>query len=283
MADDGVTIIGEVGINANGDVDLALQLMDMAKECGCDLVKFQKRSVNVVYTEDELSKPRESPWGTTTREQKQGLEFGWPEYEAIDIHSKKIGLPWFASAWDIQSLEFLDQFDLPCNKIASAMITNLEFCEEVAGRHKLTYVSTGMLPDLCGVHKAVNIFKYHECPIVILHCVGDYPCHPCDSNLSMIEVLKWEFPGVPVGFSSHAVSPIVGAFAVLMGAVAVEAHITLDRSMYGSDQAASLEKSGLEKLVDYCKMALEVKGDGLKSMTGTEAKNAKKLRWFEHD
>jgi N-acetylneuraminate synthase len=255
--------------------------MDIAKECGCDLVKFQKRSVAIVYTPEELAKPRDSPWGTITKQQKEGLEFGWPEYSAIDAHSNKIGLPWFASAWDSLSLKFLDEFDCPCNKIASAMITNLDFCEEVAGRHKLTYISTGMLPDLCMVHKAVNIFKYHECPIVLLHCVGDYPCHPCDSNLSMIQVLQREFPGVPVGFSSHAVSPIVGAFAVLMGAVAVESHITCDRSMYGSDQSASLEKGGLEKLVDYCRIALEVKGDGVKKMTPIEIKNAAKLRWFD--
>jgi N-acetylneuraminate synthase len=276
------TIISEVGINANGDVVKAKWLMNMAKECGADLVKYQKRSVDVVYTPEELAKPRESPWGTTQGDQKRGLEFNVYDYLEIDRHSKRIGLPWFASAWDLGSLEFLDQFDLPCHKIASAMITNREFCEEVAKRRKLTYISTGLLPDWCAVDKAVAVFRYHDCPFVILHCVGDYPCNPQDSNLSMIRVLQQRYPGVDVGFSSHAVSPIVGAFAVLMGAVAVEAHITLDRSMYGSDQAASLEKPGLEKLVDYCRLAEVVRGDGVKRMTDREIANAQKLRWFEH-
>ena len=274
------TIIAEIGINHSGSLEIAKDLMVMAKECGADLVKFQKRTVNVVYSAEELSKPRDSPWGSTTAAQKYGIEFDKAEYDEIDRYSKEIDLPWFASAWDVGALGFLDAYDLPYHKIASAMITNLAFVEEVAGRRKPTFISTAMLPDLCMVHKAANIFRYLECPFTILHCVGDYPCHPCDSNLSMIRVLQKEFPGIPVGFSSHAVSPIVGAFAVLMGAVAVEAHITLDRSSYGSDQPASLEKSGLEKLVDYCRIAEEVKGDGVKRMTETEIKNAVKLRWF---
>jgi N-acetylneuraminate synthase len=275
------TIIAEIGINHNGNVSIAKQLMDMAKECGADLVKFQKRSVNVVYSTAELDKPRESPWGTTTREQKWGLEFGKSQYDEINRYSQEIAFPWTASAWDLGSLQFLDQYALPCHKIASAMIANLQFVEEVAGRGKLTYVSTGMLPDLCTVTKAVNIFRYYDCPLVLMHCVGEYPCHPQDSNLSMIKVLQREYPEIQVGFSSHAVSPIVGAFSVLLGAVAVEAHITIDRSMYGSDQSASLEKSGLEKLVDYCRMAEQVKGSGIKIMTAGEIKNAAKLRYWE--
>jgi N-acetylneuraminate synthase len=261
------TIIGEIGINANGSIKIAKELMDMAKECGADMVKLQKRSINVVYSTEELDKPRDSPWGTTTREQKHGLEFQRTDYDEIDRYSKYIGLPWFASAWDLGSLQFLDKYDLPCHKVASPMITNLQFCEEVAKRKKLTYISTGGLPDLCMVHKVVNIFKYHDCPMVIMHCVLEYPCPPENSDLSMIRVLEAEFPGVPVGFSSHAVSPIVGYAAALMNARAIEVHISLDRSMYGSDQSASLEKSGLEKLVDYCRIAEVVKGDGVKRMT----------------
>lgn len=274
-------IIAEIGINHNGSTLNALKLMDMAKECGADLVKFQKRSIEVVYSPEELAKPRESPWGTTTLAQKRGLEFGQAEYEAIERHSRDILLPWFASAWDLGSLKFLDQFSLPCHKIASAMVTNREFVEAVARRGKLTYISTGLLPDFCAVDKAVAVFRYHDCPFVLMHCVGEYPCHPQDANLSMIRVLQERYPGAQVGFSSHAVSPVVGAFAVLMGAAAVEAHITLDRSMYGSDQAASLEKPGLEKLVDYCRLAEVVRGDGVKRMTEKEAAVAGKLRWFE--
>jgi len=274
------TIIAEIGINANGDLSLAKQLIAMAKECGADIVKFQKRTINVVYTTEMLNQPRESPWGTTQREQKFGLEFGKAEYREIDRYCREIGIQWTASAWDLGSLEFLDEFDLPCHKVASAMITNLQFIQGVATRHKHTYISTAMLPDMCAIHKAVNVFKYFETPLTIMHCVGDYPCNPMDSNLSMIGVLQREFPGIPIGFSSHAVSPIVGAFAVYAGAVAIEAHITLDRSMYGSDQAASLEKPGLEKLVDYCRLAEIDKGDGIKRMTETEKKNAVKLRYW---
>lgn len=276
------TIIAEIGINANGNLELAKQLMDMAKECGADLVKFQKRTINVVYSTAELDKPRESPWGLTTREQKHGIEFTRADYDEINRYSKYIALPWFASAWDLGSLHFLDAYDLPCHKIASAMITNMEFCEEVAKRKKLTYISTGGLDDLCMIKKVVHKFNYHDCPIVIMHCVLEYPCPPEHSNLSMIRVLEAEFPGVPIGFSSHAVSPIVGYASVLMGAKAVETHITLDRAMYGSDQSASLEKSGLEKLVDYCRIAEVVKGDGIKRMTDKERANAKKLRYWEN-
>lgn len=275
------TIIGEIGINANGSLKLAKEMMDMAKECGADMVKFQKRSINVVYSTEELDKPRDSPWGTTTREQKFALEFTRKDYDEINKYSKYIALPWFASAWDLGSLQFLDAYDLPCHKVASPMITNLQFIEEVAKRKKLTYISTGGLPDLCMVHKVVNIFKYHSCPIVLMHCVLEYPCPPENCYLSMIRVLEAEFPGVPIGFSSHAVSPIVGFAAALMGACAVEAHITTDRTMYGSDQSASLEKSGLEKLVDYCKIAQVVKGDGVKRMTDKERANARKLRYWE--
>ena len=275
------TIIAEIGINANGSLEIAKQLMDMAKECGADFVKFQKRTINVVYTTAELDKPRESPWGTTQREQKHGLEFTRSDYKEIDRHAKQIDLPWFASAWDLGSLQFLDEFDLPCHKVASAMITNCEFVEEVARRKTLTYISTGMLPDFNAIDKAVNVFRYHDTPIVIMHCVGDYPCDPDKTNLGLIAALERRFPDVPIGFSSHAVSPIIGAFAAYAGARAIECHISLDRSMYGSDQAASLEKTGLEKLVDYCKLAEVVKGDGVKRMTEKEAQNAAKLRYWE--
>lgn len=275
-------IISEIGINANGNVETAKQLMKMAKKCGCNLVKFQKRSIDIVYTKEELALPRESPWGITQREQKGGLEFSYIDYTEINNYSKEIDLPWFASAWDIESLDFLKQFDCPCNKIASAMITNCDFTERVAKQKKKTFISTGLINSLEPIKKAVNIFDYHNCPHVIMHCVGEYPCPPNRTNLAMINTLKAEFPGKTIGFSSHAVSPIVPAFAVLAGAEAIECHITLDRSMYGSDQAASLEKPGLEKLIDYCKIAEQVKGLPFKTITPKEIEVAKKLRWFEN-
>lgn len=275
------TIIAEIGINHNGSVGIAKKLMAMAKECGADLVKFQKRFIELVYSPEEQAKPRESPWGTTNGDQKRGLEFAFDEYYEIDKYSKKIGLPWFASAWDIPSLEFIETFNPPCHKIASPMITHRKFVESVADLGRLTYVSTGMVDDLKVIQDLVYVFGCYLTPIVLMHCVGEYPCRPVDTNLKMVRTLKREFPDIPIGFSSHAVSPIMGAFAVIMGAVAVEAHITLDRSMYGSDQAASLEKAGLEKLVDYCEMAELAKGDGMKIITERERVNAKKLRYWE--
>lgn len=276
-----ITIIAEVGINANGDIEIAKQLMDMARECGADLVKFQKRTVNTVYSQEELLKPRESPWGSTQGAQKRGLEFGLAQYEEIDAHSRAIGLPWSASAWDMESLQVIEDFAPAFHKVASPMITNLPFVEAVAKCRRLTYVSTGGCRDFCAIDKTVNIFRYHDCPIVLLHCIMEYPCPPEASNLFLINTLAQRYPGVSIGFSSHAVSPIVGAFAVLIGAVVIEAHITLDRSMYGSDQSASLEREGLKKLVDYCRIAEVAKGDGVKRMTEQELINAKKMRYWE--
>jgi len=255
--------------------------MSMAKDCGADMVKFQKRTIDIVYSPEELAAPRESPWGTTNGDQKRGLELNYKEYRQINEYSKELGLPWFASAWDNGSLDFLEQFNPPCHKVASAMITNYPFLETVARQKKLTYISTGLLPDFRAIDKAVTCFHYHECPFVIMHCVGEYPCPPGNTNLSMIQTLKERYPGERVGFSSHAVSPVIGALAVIWGAIAIEAHITLDRSMYGSDQAASLERPGLQKLVDYCRIAESARGHGAKFMTQTEAKIAEKLRWFE--
>lgn len=273
-------IISEIGINHNGSVEIAKKLMRMAKDCGCKMVKFQKRTVDVVYTQAELDKPRDSLWGTTTREQKNGLEFGEVEYQELNQYSKEIGIPWFASCWDLESLEFIERFNPPAHKVASAMITYRKMIEAIAEKRRLTYISTGMLPDLCAVRKAVAIMNYHDCPYVLMHCVGEYPCPPERSNIGMLATLWKEFPGVQIGFSSHAVSPIVGFAAALFGATTIETHITLDRSMYGSDQAASLERPGLQKLVDYCRLAKEIIGDGTKRITEKEMENAKKLRWF---
>jgi len=274
-------IIAEIGINANGEIGIAKAMMDMAQRCGADMVKFQKRTIEAVYSKKDLDVPRDSPWGMTNREQKHGIEFGYDDYCEIDNYSKLIGLPWFASAWDVDSLTFLDYFDLPCHKIASTMITNCDFLKEVAQRKKLTYISTGLIEDLEPVDKAASIFKYHDCPFELMHCVGEYPCIPENTNLGMIETLKQAFPGIKVGFSSHAVSPVVGALSVALGATTVEAHITLDRSMYGSDQSASLEEPGLKKLVDYCKLAEQAKGDGIKRITKMEINAAAKMRYWE--
>jgi N-acetylneuraminate synthase len=274
-------IIAEIGINHNGSMDNVFKLMDMAKGAGADMVKFQKRTIDVVYDKDFLDSPRESPWGTTQRHQKMALELNSAQYGQIDEYSHAIGLPWFASAWDVKSLEFLDRFDCAFAKVASAMITNCEFLKEVAKRRKYTFISTGMVDSMQPIRKAVAIFQLADCPYMLMHCVGKYPCPPEDSRLKIIQTLKEMFPDVSVGFSSHAVSPIIPGFAALLSADAIECHITLDRSMYGSDQSASLEREGLKKLVDYSRMAVRALGDGVKFMDDQELINAEKLRYWE--
>ncbi len=275
-----VFIIAEIGINHNGDLELAKRLIDLAKQCGCDAVKFQKRTIDIVYPKAVLDAPRESPWGTTTRQQKEGLEFGLAQYQEIDRHCREQGIEWFASAWDLESQKFLRQFNLRHNKIASAMVTHLDFVEAVAAERKPTFLSVGMA-TWEEVDKAVEIMRKHDCPTVILHTVSTYPCAEEDLNLQMIPVLAKRY-GLPVGYSGHEASVSPSVVAAVLGAVAIERHITFDRAMYGSDQAASLEKSGLESMVAQIRKIPVVLGDGVKRVTPAEASVAKKLRyWLE--
>lgn len=240
-------IIAEIGINASGDIKLAKQMIDMAKECGCDAVKFQKRTVEKVYPKELLDSPRESPWGETVRDQKMGLEFDKEEYDIIDAYCQKIGMPWFASAWDLESQEFLKQYDLKYNKIASPMITNLDLLKMVVSEKKHTFISTGMA---LGTHidGAVALFKANNCPFTLMHCVSKYPCPDNTCNLKAIPELKAKYD-CSVGYSNHSPGILATSLAVLLGAEAIEVHITKDRTFYGSDQAASFEKMGLELLV----------------------------------
>lgn len=273
-------LIAEIGINHNGSLDIARQLIDMASEVGCDFVKFQKRTIDIVYTPAQLAQPRESPWGSTQREQKEGLEFNAQEYDEIDAYCKSKGIGWFASAWDIESLKFLRKYDLPYNKVASAMLTHLPFVEEVAREGKPTFVSTGM-STYEQIDTAVAVFARHDCPIVLMHSVSEYPAPVERLNLLAINSL-WQRYGLPVGYSGHeTVMANVVNFATLLGAVALERHITLDRSMYGTDQSASLERTGLKKMVTYVNFLPLILGDGVKRVTEEEAKVAKKLRYWE--
>jgi len=272
--------IGEIGINHNGSMDIAMRLIDMAKAANCDAVKFQKRTIDIVYTQEVLNSPRESPWGTTQREQKEGLEFGEREYDQIDAYCKKVGIDWFASAWDIPSQHFLARYDLKYNKIASPMLTHRELLEAVAREKKPTFVSTGM-STYEDVDVAVDVFTTHECPFVLMHCVSEYPVAEESSNLRAMVELRRRYE-CPVGYSGHEVTMIPGALAAAMGAVAVERHISLDRAMYGSDQAASLETRGLDLMVDYIRTIPLLIGDGVKRVSDAELANAKKLRyWLE--
>jgi N-acetylneuraminate synthase len=273
-----VFIVAEIGINHNGDVEIAKKLIEQAKAAGCDAVKFQKRTIDLVYTKEMLAQPRESPWGMTQRAQKEGLEFGKKQYDAIDDHCRRLGIDWFASAWDIPSQQFLRQYECKYNKIASAMATNLPFLREVASERKLTFLSTGMC-SYGDIDRAVDIFSKGHCPVVLMHTVSTYPAAEADLNLSVINALRERYR-LPVGYSGHEASVSPSIMAAMMGAVAIERHITLDRAMYGSDQAASLELAGLITLVSSIRKIPLCLGDGMKRVLPAEEAVAKKLRYW---
>jgi N-acetylneuraminate synthase len=241
-------LIAEIGINHNGDINLAKKLIDSSVDANFDIVKFQKRDINLVYSEELLNSKRDSPWGTTQREQKEGLEFSEKEYLEIDTYCKKKNIKWFASAWDVNSLKFLDAFNLEYNKIASAMIVDQNFLKEVAKRKKHTFISTGMSTEN-DISKAVEIFRANKCSFELMHCVSTYPMKVEDANLLTINALKDKFK-CEVGYSGHENGVAVSLAAFMLGISSLERHITQDRTMYGSDQAASLEPKGMKNLAD---------------------------------
>lgn len=272
-----VFITAEIGINHNGNIEIAKQLIDVAKTVGCDAVKFQKRTIEKVYSREVLDSPRESPWGTTTREQKLGLEFNEKQYDIIDDYCRQKGIEWYASSWDIDSQLFLRKYNLKHNKVASAMLTNRNLLEVIAEEKKHTFVSTGM-STIDEIHEALKIFKKHNCPFELQHSNSSYPMNLEEANLRCIETLRKEF-NCNVGYSGHeAVGYIVCVAAVMLGATSIERHITLDRSMYGSDQAASLEPMGWMRLVRDIKTIDKILGDGVKRVWPSEIPVMKKLR-----
>lgn len=271
-----VFIIAEIGINHNGSLEIAKKLIDGAVAAGVDAVKFQKRTLELVYTKEELDKPRESPWGTTNRQQKQGLEFGKKEYDAIDAYCKEKKIIWFASAWDIESQKFLSQYKLPYTKIASALLTHKDLLEYVASEGNHTFISTGM-STMEEISKAVAVFEKAKCPYELMHCNSVYPMKDSDANLRVMALLREKF-GCKVGYSGHEVGLITTCAAVALGATSIERHITLDRAMYGSDQSASIEIGGFEKLVDYVRTIETALGDGIKRVSPEEEVVKKKLR-----
>tara|TARA_R110000824_G_scaffold354377_1_gene541504 strand:+ start:8398 stop:9243 length:846 start_codon:yes stop_codon:yes gene_type:complete len=276
MSNDKIFIIAEIGINHNGSMDLTKKLIDAAASAGCDAVKFQKRTIDVVYSREDLDRPRESPWGTTNGEQKYGLEFEKEEYNEIDSYCREKGIEWFASAWDTESQHFLRQYDLKYNKVASAMLTNRELLELIAKEGKHTFISTGM-STVEQIEKAVQVFNDSDCPYEIMHCNSSYPMEVQDANLRTIGTLRNHF-GCDIGYSGHEVGIIITCAAASLGATSIERHITLDRSMYGSDQSASLEIGGLNRLVSYIREIEMALGDGVKRVTEKEEQIAKKLR-----
>ena len=270
-------LIAEIGINHNGDVKIAKQLIKNAKDCGFDSVKFQKRTINIVYDEKTLDTPRESPWGKNTREQKLGLEFEKPEYDEIDKYCKELNIDWFASAWDIESLKFLEDYNLKYHKIASAMIVDHKLLNEIAKSHKHTFISTGMSSKE-DIDNAVDIFKKNNCSFELMHCVSTYPMKIEDANLITIDQLKNVY-NCNVGYSGHENGVVVSVAAVMLGISSLERHITLDRTMYGSDQSASLEYSGMKKLTESIdKVLLAIGKKSLGKILDEEIPIAKKLR-----
>jgi len=270
-------IIAEIGINHNGDILIAKKLIDMAKECGCNAVKFQKRTIEKVYTKDVLDSPRESQWGTTTRDQKLGLEFEKEEFDIIDKYCKEKEIEWYASSWDVDSQLFLQNYNLKHNKVASAMLTNIPLLEVIAKEGRPTFIGTGM-SDLNQIRTAVEIFEKHKCPFELMHSNSSYPMKLEEANLHCIETLRQEF-NCNVGYSGHEVaSYLCCVVATTLGATSIERHITLDRSMYGSDQSASLEYNGLSRMVKNVIQIEKVVGDGIKRIYDSEIPAMKKLR-----
>jgi len=270
-------LIAEIGINHNGDINIAKELIKRAKDSGFDSVKFQKRTINIVYDKKILDTPRESPWGKTTRDQKLGLEFEKKEYDAIDKYCKEINIEWFASAWDVESLNFLKNYNLKYHKIASAMIVDHNFLNEVAKTHVHTFISTGMSSKE-DIDNAVNIFKKNKCSFELMHCVSTYPMKAEDANLLTINQLKNEY-GCDVGYSGHENGIVVSIAALMLGITSLERHITLDRVMYGSDQAASLELSGMRNLCESIdKVLLALGKPSLGKIIDDEIPISKKLR-----
>lgn len=271
-----VFIIAEIGINHNGDLELAKKLVDLAAEAGCNAVKFQKRTIDKVYSQEMLDSPRESPWGHTQRAQKEGLEFGETEYDAIDTYCRGKGIVWFASAWDVDSQIFLRKYNLQYNKVASAMLTRDDLLEEIAGEGRYTFISTGM-STWDEIDHAVEIFRKRRCPFELMHCNSTYPMEDADANLALIPVLRERY-GCKVGYSGHERDILPSVLSVAAGASSVERHITLDKSMYGSDQKASIEPEQLRALVREVRLAEMIVGNGEKILSPAEQVVRAKLR-----
>ena len=271
-----IVIIGEIGINHNGDMAICKQLINVAKEAGADCVKFQKRDINQVYTQEFLDSPRESQWGTTQREQKLGLEFSADEYQEIEDYCKEKGLEWFASAWDVNSQKFLRQFNSKYNKVASAMIVHTDLLKEIASEGKHTFISTGMT-TYDDIQTAVDIFRKAGCSFELMHTVSTYPMKDENANLNMIKTLREKFD-CNVGYSGHEVGLAVSYAAVALKITSLERHITLNRAMYGSDQSASIEPAGFKQLVGAVRKIELAMGDGIKRIIEAEIPIAKNLR-----
>jgi N-acetylneuraminate synthase len=267
-------VIAEIGINHNGDIDLAKRLISIAIAAGCDAVKFQKRTIDVVYSAEELSRPRESPFGNTNGDLKRGLEFGYEEYLELDRYCREVGMPWFASCWDEASVDLIERFDVPCFKIASASLTDDNLLRHTRATGKPMLLSTGM-STVQEIDQAVEVLGKDD--VVLLHACSTYPAYYEELNLKAIATLRERY-GVPIGYSGHETGLPSTVAAVALGACVVERHITTDRAQWGTDHAASLEPNGISKLVSYIRLVEKSMGDGVKRVLEREQPILKKLR-----
>jgi len=272
-----IYIIGELGVNCNGSEELAKLMIKACADSGMDAVKFQKRTIEKVYPKEMLDSPRESPWGTTQRAQKEALEFSYEQYCEIDRYCKEIGIAWSASAWDLDSQEFIHSFNVPFNKVASPMLGNWPLLRKIASEGKRTFISTGMA-TLGEIDAVVELFHRAACPFELMHCNSTYPLPEDQANLRCIPMLRERY-GVPVGWSGHETCLTkVCVAAVALGATSIERHITLDRAMYGSDQSASIETHHLRDFVETVRAVPAILGSGIKEITESEWPVRKKLR-----
>jgi N-acetylneuraminate synthase len=267
-------VVAEIGINHNGDIAIAKKLIDVAVSAGCNAVKFQKRTVEIVYPSEELARPRESPFGTTNGDLKYGLEFGQEEYREIDRYCKEKNISWFASCWDEQSVDFIEQFHVPCYKVASASLTDDALLRYTRAKGRPIMLSTGM-STLEQIDHAVEVLGKEN--LVIMHTTSTYPAFYEELNLRVIPMLRQRY-GIPVGYSGHETGLSTSIASVALGACVVERHITLDRSMWGSDQAASVESQGFIRLVRDIRLVETALGDGVKRVIEREVPIMKKLR-----
>ena len=271
-------IIAEIGINHNGDVEIAKQMIKAAVHAGVDAVKFQKRTPEIATPPPQQDQMRETPWGYITYlDYRRRVEFGETEYREIDRYCKEKGIPWMVSIWDEPSLDFMEEFDTPAYKIPSASLTDHNLLRHVRRTGKPVIISTGM-STMKQIQEGVDAAGLEN--LAIMHCTSTYPCEPEELNLRMIETLRHEFPNTPIGYSGHEVGLVLSAVAVALGASMVERHITLDRAMWGSDQAASVEPGGLERLVKYIRVSEASLGDGVKRIYKSEIPSLMKLRRF---
>ena len=269
-------IIAEIGINHNGDLDIAKKMISAAAHAGADAVKFQKRTPEVCTPPEQQKQMRETPWGYITYlDYRYKVELGKEAYTEIDRHCRELGIAWMVSVWDEPSVDFMEQFDTPAYKVPSASLTDRALLKYARKTGKPIIISTGM-STMNEIHRGVDAVGLDN--LMIMHCTSAYPCEPEELNLRMVETLRKKFPDNPIGYSGHEVGLVPSAVAVALGACAVERHFTLDRAMWGGDQAASVEPGGFEKLVKYIRVTEAGLGDGVKKVYASEMSSLKKLR-----